>query len=172
MILNYSKNVPAKTRALRQKIAVYMGKGFTQREIAEILDITQGTVSNHEKEIEKFGEKFAYILAKENGMARLMADGIVGFQGVIHDLEILKAETYEIENTETNTITRRPVLGGNALVAACRVQMECFEKIYQMAKQGPFIIGARKIQAEFEEIKRNARTGKEIDVHPLLNNKT
>ena len=111
-----------------------MGKGFTQKEIADILGVTQGTISNHEKEISKFGEKFAYMLAKENGMARLMFDAIVGFQGVIHDLELLKAETFEIENTETNTITRRPVLGGNAMVAACRVQMECYEKLYQMAK--------------------------------------
>lgn len=149
-----------------------MGKGFTQTEIANILGKSQGTISAHEKEISKFGEKFAYMLAKENGMARLMFDAIVGFQGVIHDLEVLKAETYEIENTETNTITRRPVLGGNAMVAASRVQMECYQKIFEMAKQGPFIIGAKKIQAEFEEIKRNARTGKEIDVHPILNNNT
>ena len=134
MILNYSKNVPAKTKALRQKVAVYMGKGFTQKEIADILGVTQGTISNHEKEISKFGEKFVYMLAKENGMARLMFDSIVGFQGVIHDLELLKAESFEIENTETNTITRRPILGGNAMVAACRVQMECYEKLYQMAK--------------------------------------
>jgi DNA-binding XRE family transcriptional regulator len=172
MILNYSKYIPAETRALRQKIAVYMGKGFTQKEIADIMGVSQGTISNHEKEISKFGEKFAYMLAKENGMARLMFDSIVGFQSVIHDLEMMKAETFEVENTETNTITRRPILGGNAMVAACRVQMECYQKIYEMAKQGPFIIGAKKIQAEFEEIKRNARSGKEIDVHPLLNNKT
>ena len=82
-----------------------MGKGFTQQEIANILEISQPSVSAHYREIEKFAEKFVYMLAKENGMARLMADGIVGFQGVIHDLELLKAETYEIENTETNTIT-------------------------------------------------------------------
>jgi predicted transcriptional regulator len=171
MILNYSRHVKAKTRELRQRIAVYMGKGFTQQEIADILGISQASVSDHYRKIEQFSEQFAYILARQNGIARLMADGIIGFQGVIHDLEMLKSETFEIENTENHTITRRPVLGGNALVAACRVQMECYQKIYEMGKQGPFIIGARKIQAEFEEIKRSARTGKEIDVHPLLNNK-
>ena len=90
MVLNYSKHVPAKTRDLRQKIAVYMGKGFTQQEIANILEISQPSVSAHYREIEKFAEKFTYMLAKENGMARLMADAIVGFQGVIHDLELVE----------------------------------------------------------------------------------
>jgi len=147
-----------------------MGKGFTQPEIASILNIPQSTLWYHTKKIEQFGEKFAYVLAKQNGMAQLMADAITGMQGVIHDLELLKAETFQIENTENNTVTTRPVLGGNAMVAANRVQMECYEKVFEMAKNGPFVVGVRQMQAEFEDIKKNARSGKEVDVTPLLNN--
>ena len=147
-----------------------MGKGFTQAEIADILDLPHSTLWYHIKKIEEFGDKFAYVLAKQNGMARLMADAITGMQGVIHDLELLKAETFQIENVENNTITTRPVLGGNAMVAANRVQMECYEKIFEMAKNGPFVVGVRQMQAEFEQIKENAKSGKEMNVTPLLNN--
>lgn len=167
MIFNFQNNVSAETKNLRQKIAVYMGKGFSQKEIGDILGISQSSVSGHEAAIRKFGGEFAYMLARKNGMAKLMFDSIVGFQGVIHDLELMRAETYEIEDTEHHTITRRPVLGGNAMVASCRVQMECHEKIYQMAKEGPFVIGGKRIQREFDEIKKNAKSGKEIDINPV-----
>lgn len=169
MIFNFQHNVSAETKATRQKIAVYMGRGFSQKEIGDILGISQAAVSNHEKAIRKFGGEFAYMLARKNGMAQLMFDSIVGFQGVIHDLELMKAETYEIEDTEHHTITRRPVLGGNAMVASCRVQMECYEKIYQMAKEGPFVIGGKRVQQELDVIKRSARSGKEIDIHGVVN---
>ena len=136
MIFNFQHNVSAETKAIRHKIAVHMGKGLSQTEIANILHISQSSVSGHEKAIRKFGGDFAYMLTRKNGMAQFMFDSIVGLQGVINDLEAMKAQTFEIENTENHTITCRPVLGGNAMVAACRVQRECHEKIYEMAKQG------------------------------------
>ena len=39
-------------------------------------------------------------------------------------------------------------------LAALKLAKECSEEIYTLTKQGPFVMGVRKIQIEFERIKR------------------
>jgi len=112
------------------------------KEIAKELSVDPGTVTRDIQFLQKRSDEYVTQMAKMT-MPFLFEKALGGINEIL-------GECWRIYNSSDDSLNWFHKL------AALKLAKECSEQIYFLTKEGPFIMGCRKILREFEWIKQQS----------------
>ena len=119
-----------------------MTRGMRYKDIAKELSVDPGTVTRDIQFLQKRSDDYVNEMVKST-MPFLFEKALGGINEVL-------GECWRIYNSSDDSLNWFHKL------AALKLAKECSEQIYFLTKEGPFIVHLRKIQVEFEKIKRES----------------
>lgn len=136
-------NTQKEIRQRREEVLIRLTKGMRNKDIAKELSVDPGTITRDIQYLQKRSNDYVNEMAKST-MPFLFEKSLGGINQVL-------GECWRIYNrTNDNSLNWFHKL------AALRLAKECSEEIYTLTKDGPFVMGAKKIVMEFERFKRDS----------------
>ena len=120
---------------------IRLTRGMRYKDIAKELSVDPGTVTRDIQFLQKRSDDYV------NQMASIMP---FLFEKALGGINEVLGECWRIYNSSDDGLNWFHKL------AALKLAKECSEQIYFLTKEGPFIMGLRKIQLEFEWIKQQS----------------
>ena len=133
-------NTQSQIRQRREEVLIRLTKGMRNKDIAEELGVNSGTITRDIQYLQKRSNDYVNEKAKTT-MPFLFEKSLSGINEVLGECWRI----YHRSDDDTLNWFHR--------IAALKLAKECSEDIYTLTKDGPFVIGIKRVQKELERIR-------------------